>query len=102
MGSMKNYFIGKLFDINYRIATHEGDANSRLASQAVRILFLSPDEVPSRYSAEFNKLKDIIEETVKSLPVPGLTPSKLSKIRNDTAARYIKLLLDIQYSMDDE
>jgi hypothetical protein len=101
MGSMKTYFLGKLFDINYRIATHEGDANRRLASQAVRILFLPPDEVPDRYSAEFNKLKGVIEETFKSLPAPGLTPSRLRNIRNDTAARYIKLPLDIQYSMDD-
>ncbi len=98
---MKTYFLAKLFDINYRIATHVGDANRRLASEAVRILFLPPNEVPDKYEAEFNKLKNLIKETIKSLSAPGLTPSKLRKIRNSTAAKYIKLLIDIQYAIDD-
>ena len=38
---MKNYFYSKLFDINYRIAIHEGNANQRLASEAPKILSVS-------------------------------------------------------------
>jgi len=46
---MRNYFIGKLFDINYRMAIHEGNANRRLASEAIKILLLPSNEVPDLY-----------------------------------------------------
>ncbi|MGB8952563.1 MAG: hypothetical protein WCC06_07840 [Candidatus Aminicenantales bacterium] len=101
MGKMKTYFAGKLFDINYRMAIHEGDANRRLASEAIKILLLPLDEVPSRYRKQFDKLRRLIEETIKDLPAPGLTPTRLRGIYNSTAAKYIKLLLDIQHAMSD-
>jgi len=99
---MKTYFAGKLFDINYRMATHEGDANRRLASEAIMILLLPLDEVPSQYRKQFDRLRRLIEETIKDLPAPGLTAIKLRGIYNITAAKYVKLLLDIQYAVSDE
>jgi hypothetical protein len=54
---MRGYFAGELFDINYRMAIHEGDANRRLASEAIRILLLPTDEVPSKYRKQFKKLR---------------------------------------------
>ena len=97
-----HYFISKLFDINYRMAIHEGDANRRLASEAVKILLLSSSEVPERHKNEFNKLRQLIEETIKGLSVPGLTPTKLKSIRNSTASKYIKLLIDIYDDLSNE
>jgi len=99
---MKTYFIGKLFDINYRVATHEGDANRRLASEAVKILLLPSNEVPDMYKSEFEKLKQLTEETIKTPPESGLTPTRLRGIRNSTAAKYIKLLIDIQEHLRNE
>jgi len=97
-----HYFTSKLFEINYRMAIHEGDANRRLASEAAKILILPPSEVPEQYKNEFDKLMRLIGETLKGLSAPGLTPTKLKKIRNSTASKYIKLLIDIYYDLSDE
>jgi hypothetical protein len=102
MGKMKSYFTGKLFDINYRLATHEGDANRRLASESVRILLLPTNEVPERHRSEFNKLRRLIENTLKHLPSGGLTPSSIRSIRNSTAAKFIKLLIQIESELHEE
>ena len=78
------------------MAIHEGDANRRLASEAQKLLLLPPNEVPEHYKSEFDKLRQLIEETIRNLSAPGLIPIKLGKIRNSTASKYIKLLIDIQ------
>ena len=98
---MRQYFLEKLFDVNYKMSIHEGNASSRLASQAIKIYLLSPSEVPPLYKKEFLKLKDIIENPIRSLSVLGLTPTRLQGIGNKTAVKYIKLLLDIEYSLRD-
>lgn len=98
---MKSYFSGKLFDINYRMAIHVGNANQRLASEAIKILLLPTSEVPARYKSEFDKLRKLIETTIKQLPESARTPSKFHKIRNSTASKYIKMLRDIQDAVSD-
>ncbi len=101
--AMKNYFFSKLSGINYRIATHEGNANRRLASAAPEILFqLHEPYVPEKYKKDFKKLVSIIEKTAKSLPEGVMTPIRIEGIRNRTAAKYIQLLLDIQNHLDVE
>jgi hypothetical protein len=99
---MKNYFYGKLFDINYRIATHEGNANQRLASEAPKILFqLAPNYrlVPGQYKDRFTKLIALIKDTLTGSE--GRIPSRIKGIQNRTAAKYIKLLIDIGESLRD-
>jgi len=99
---MRNYFISKLFIINYRIATHEGNANRRLASQAPQILFqLATNQkvVPNRYKKEFAKFITLIEETVAD--ANGQVPVRIKGIQNRTAAKYIKLLIDIEHYLED-
>jgi hypothetical protein len=54
---VNNYFIAKLSALNYRMAIHEGNANRRLASEAVNIYLLSPTEVPPQHQKSFNKLR---------------------------------------------
>ncbi len=98
---MKNYFLGKLFDINYRIAIHEGNANRRLASQAAEILFqLAPHHklVPDQYKAGFSKLIILINNLIESR---GRVHVRRKSIQNRTAAKYIKLLIDIRESLED-
>lgn len=95
------YFLEKLSDINYRIATHEGDAKKRLASEAIKILILPSNEAPNQYKEEFSKLRKIIEETIKNMPSPGMTPTGLTGISNRTAIKYIKLLIDVEVSLHD-
>lgn len=102
MGKLKSYFSGKLFDINYRIAVHEGDANHRLASEAIKIKWLPSSEVPLKYKKKYDMLIALITNTIKGLPAPGLKPTRLRGIRNATAAKYIKMLIDIQYSLSDD
>jgi hypothetical protein len=89
------YLIEKLFDINYRMAIHEGNANRRLASEAIKIKLLPTNDIPAKYKKEFSKLINLIEDTIKNLPSPGLTPIKLGNIKNKTASKYIKLLIHI-------
>ena len=96
---MKLYLISKLSDINLRIAIHEGNANQRLASEAIKIRLLPSNEVPDLYKNEFNSLITLIDDTINNLPAPGLTPTKLGKIRNKTATKYIKLLMDIEEAL---
>jgi hypothetical protein len=98
-GEMRSYFTGKLFEINYRMAIHEGDANHRLASESIKILLLPPNEVPDTFKKDFIKLRQLIEETIKNTSAPGLIPIRIKKIQNRTASKYIKLLIDIEYQL---
>jgi hypothetical protein len=91
-----HYFTGKLGGINYSMAIHEGDANKRLASQAENIFRLSQIAVPEKYRKEFEKLHKLIEATLDSINFAGLTPVRITGIRNSTASKYIKLLLEIE------
>lgn len=102
MGVMRHYFFGKLSIINYNMAIHEGDANRRLASQAVKILMLPASEVPDKFKNQYDDLICLIEATIKKLPAPGLTPVRLDKIQNRTAAKYLKLLFEIEDEIKDE
>lgn len=98
---MKNYFLAKLFDINYKIAIHEGNANRRLASKAPEILFqLAPNKrfVPNQYIKEFNRLMVLIDDTLADSD--GRLPVRINRIQNKTAAKYIKLLIDIEKSFE--
>ena len=97
---MKNYFHSKLFDINYHMAIHEGNTNQRLASEAPKILFqLAPNKriVPDQYKDKFTKLIALVENTLKD--TEGRMPIRIKGIQNITAAKYIKLLIDIEESM---
>ncbi|HEX8399284.1 MAG TPA: hypothetical protein VF644_17750 [Pyrinomonadaceae bacterium] len=78
------------------MAIHEGDANRRLASEAIKILLLPRSEVPEKYKKTFHKLANLIESTIKNSSAPGLRPVKLNRIQNRTAAKYTKLLLTIE------
>ena len=90
-------FLGKLSLINYRIAIHEGDANRRLASQSVEIAFkLFPSEVPLQYKKEFNKFLSCINKTLDTVAESCFHPVKILGIRNSTASKYIKLLIEIE------
>lgn len=93
---MKEYFLSKLSDINYKMATHEGNANRRLASQSKNILLLPSNEVSLKHHEKFHELKKLIEETIKNQLEPSLTPTRLLRIQNRTALKYIGLLLDIE------
>lgn len=97
---MKNYFYSKLFEINYRIATHEGNANQRLASEAIKILVhLAPNHkfIPEQYKDKFDKLLTLVQSTVAN--TEGRIPSRIKGIQNRTAVKYIKLLIDIEESI---
>ena len=74
---------------------HEGDANRRLASEACMISLLPQEEVPERFRKRYSELIDKLDTTIRKLSVPGLKPVRIHDIYNVTAARYIKLLLDI-------
>lgn len=77
------------------MATHEGDANTRLASQTGEILRLVKSDVPKKYKSQFNELIVVLEKTVEKLP--GLMiPVRVKGIYNKTAVKYIKLLWEIE------
>ena len=60
MPAMKSYFLGKLYEINHRLSLHEGNANRRLASEAIKIRLLPKSEVPENYKHKFELLNDLI------------------------------------------
>ena len=93
---MKGYY--KLPIINYRIATHEGAASRRLASQTNELLPMPIESVPAECKKEFTKLKKLIEDTLDDLPKTNglMWPVQLANIHNSTAVKYIKLLIEIE------
>ncbi len=97
-----DYYLGKLAQINYRIATHPESANTRLASQAYQILVIAPLQVPAKYKREFTSLIKLVDESCIDAQKlgKGLQPYKLNGIRNSNAAKYIKLLIDIEYDLE--
>ena len=98
----KSYLLEKLSDINLRMATHEGDANQRLASEAQKIILLPQNKIPTQYKNEFENLLGLAKTTVKKLPSPLMLPSKIRGIQNKTAVKYIKLLIDIEKELEFE
>ncbi|MCP3923082.1 MAG: hypothetical protein GY714_10900 [Desulfobacterales bacterium] len=90
---MEIYFSSKLADINYRISVHEGNANQRLASEALKISLLPSYEVPDEFKIDYEKLLKLIKETLKSSQ--GRIPTRLLSIQNRTAIKYIELLINI-------
>ena len=83
---------------------HEGNANRRLASEAINISFISTGVIPDIYKSEFTKLQNIINITLERLGKirAPLTPIKIQNIQNKTAAKYIKLLIDIEWKLREE
>jgi len=96
--NLKHYFVGKLSAINYRIAVHEGNANKRLASEAPEILYKLgisfKGSIPKNREKEFSKFISLIERTI--INAQGRIPVRIGNIKNKTAAKYIKLLIDIR------
>lgn len=94
MSGGKSPILGKISIINYGIATHEGNAVTRLASQSDQIVVIPEIEVPAEYRERFKNLKGLIEDSMSrfpNLPVRG----KL-RIQNRTAVKYIILLMSIE------
>ena len=90
----KRYFLGILSELNYRIATHEGNSKRRLGEYAITIFRISNEVIPKIYQKEFNQLIDLVSIENKSNPIGmGIT---FENKRNSTIVKYIKLLLDIE------
>ena len=83
------------------MAIHPENAIKRLASETHNILWLPSEYIPEQYKKEYAELINLLSDSVKSISVPGAIPSSLGKIRKDTAIKYIKLLFDIQDSLQD-
>lgn len=100
---MQQYYLAKLATLNYKIAIHPGNANIRLCSQIDQIANISPMNIPSEHQKAFEELQALIEHTYALTNNLGqnLHPYKLRNIQNKAASGYIKLLLDIQYALED-
>lgn len=94
---MKNYTYSKLFEINYNMQLHEGNANRRFCSQGAKILFqILPSNIPEEVAGSklfIQMLKDL-EETFKN--TEGRIPIRLKGRKNSTVSKYIKLLKDLE------
>lgn len=93
---MKLYLLEKLSDINYRMSVHQGDANQRLASEAKKLLLIPIKEIPDKYLDDFKDLLEKVNNTIRGQNNSGLTLVRISGIKNVTASKYIKLLIDIE------
>ena len=98
MAQINRYFLSKLCEINYRMSVHEGDANRRLASEAENIVLFPAADVPMRFRKSFEEMKKTLNDALADVRFP-FTLSKIQSIRNSTAAKYLKLLIDIQDSL---
>lgn len=96
----KQYFLGKLSHINYSVAIHPGDAKSRLGSHALLVFLIDIDVIPSSYKKDFITLVKIIKDENLTNPT-GMRISFHGK-RNSTIAKFIKLLIDIEYQIRDK
>jgi len=93
----KQYFLGKLSHLNYSVAIHPGDAKSRLGSHAKSVFLIYIDVIPKLYKKEFMTLVKIIKHENLTNP-HGLGISFHGK-RNSSIAKFIKLLIDIEYQI---
>lgn len=94
---IKQYFLGILSDINYRISIHEGNAKSRLGRYAVEVSARFSKEVISEYYLkDYEKLLKIISDERKLYPYINNTHISFLGKRNTTIVKYIKLLIDIE------
>ena len=84
------------------MAMHEEDALERLRSEVVKILLLPSSQVPQAYKSQFEKLREYSESCVKSKNLNIETYSPPHVIRRKTAAKFIKLLIDIEDRVRDE
>ncbi len=94
--SQKDYFISILVLANHNMAVHEGDANRRLASESINIIRIDQKIIPTEHKKDFEKLREIIKRTLAGITFSDREPYKLDGIRNSTAVKYIKLLWQIQ------
>lgn len=100
MSKGQTFVLEKISKINYRIATHEGCANERLASQASKLFVIPTELIPPNYREGFSELIERMERTVQDLP--GLmVPVRVKGIYNKTAVKYIKLLIEIEDFLTD-
>jgi hypothetical protein len=99
---MKGYFLEKVSDINYRIATHDGDANGRLASEAAEILLLPENVLSPKYEKELVQLKSLITSAMQALAAPGSAPARLGNLHNSTAEKFIKALANYQAYLEND
>lgn len=51
---------------------------------------------------QFMELRDLVERTLEKLPQPGMMPVRITGIRNKTAAKYIRLLIQIEQHLTDQ
>lgn len=83
------------------MATHEGDAKRRLRSAATQIrVLLSETEVPVRYQKEFRGLLTLIRNSSEKGYSSTARQRTFTTIRNVAAAKYIKMLLNMQYYLE--
>lgn len=83
------------------MSIHEGNANRRLASEASNISFISKEVIPEMYKANYLKLLNLLENTFSEIKFP-LIPIRIKGIQNRTAAKYLKLLIDIEWKLREE
>jgi hypothetical protein len=94
--SQKDYFFSILKLVNRSMAVHEGDANRRLASESANIIRIDQNIIPSQDKKEFEKLIEIIKKTLAGITFSDREPYRIDGIRNTTAVKYIKLLWQIE------
>ena len=101
---MSDYYLSKLARINYKIAIHPESANIRLTSQMDAILVIAPTVIPEQYRKQFQALVNLIGTSYEKAEHlgKGVHPYKLEGIYNNTASKYIKLLLDIEDYLESE
>jgi|SRR3989344_4423701 len=94
--SQKDYFFSVLTLVNRNIAVHEGDANRRLASESTNIIRIDQNLIPSEFKKDFDKLRETIKKILAGITFSDREPYRLDGIRNTTAVKYIKLLWQIE------
>jgi hypothetical protein len=98
---MKSYFLGKLSEINYRMAIHEGNANERLASQSVQLQLLPSYIIPEKLRKIFDQHIERIRHGT-NYSHSGSSPAKIYHMYNKTAAKIIKDLITIEEELRSE
>jgi len=95
-----NYTSSKLYDITYRLTTHEGDARARLASVLDKLYVVQAtmgDNIPQNIKADFEwAMKHVERGRTKYLRNSGLKEVTLPNIKNVTAVKIIKKILKVQ------
>ena len=96
-----NYINAKMYNAVYIFATDEGDARRRLAAAIPYLQMIPPELLPEKYQKDFRWAMETIERG-RSKYRNGRADYTLPHIKNGTASKVLKIIVNIQDGIESQ